>query len=89
MGISLSVFLIIYFVIAAIAFFIGLFNLYHIFRFGHYDAQSYFMTGIFITGMILIVFISGIYIIDIDWNSTIKLFSSGNSQPSSIPGSQF
>lgn len=91
MGIPLSIFLIIYLILAGIALLLTMVNLYHVLRFGHYDAQSYFMTGVFTAGLILIGFVSLIFISEIDWTQEITLFSSSNTtvNPTSTPGTQF
>lgn len=82
MGIPLSIFLIAYFLLAGLFLLYGLFSLYHIIRFAHLDAASYFMTGIFLAGIVLIAFISFTFIGTIDWSQTIELFTINQGAPS-------
>lgn len=81
MGIPLYFLLIAYLILAGIFLLYGLFSLYHIIRFAHLDAASYFMTGIFIAGIILIGFLSLTFIVEIDWTQTIQLFSLTTTSP--------
>lgn len=87
MEFSLSIFLIIYLILASLFALYALLSLYHIIRFSHFDESSYFMTGLFIAGIILISFVSFTYIIGIDWNQTIQLFDTGGLQL--IPATEF
>lgn len=52
-----------------------LLNLYHIFRFGKFDGPTIFMTGLFLAGFILILFVSYVYLAPIDWSAPIVFFS--------------
>ena len=88
MGIPLSLFLILYLIVSGIFLLYALFNLYHIFRYGHFDAASYFMTGFFIAGFILIVFVSFVFINQIDWQHSIQLLKF-NGSFNEIPTTQF
>ncbi len=81
MGIPLYIFLIFYLLLAGVFLLYGLFSLYHIIRFAHLDAASYFMTGIFIAGIVLIGFVSFTFIIGIDWTQSIELFSLTSNAP--------
>lgn len=83
---TLMIFLIIYLILAALFFVYALFSLYHIFRFGHFDAASYFMTGLFIGGYLLLLFVSFVFLSGIDWSSTLNVFNAGSTY---IPTSQF
>ena len=76
MGIPLYIFLIGYLIIAGVSMVYALLSLWHVFNFAHLDAASYFTTGLFIAGIILIGFISASFILPIDWGMTIELFSS-------------
>lgn len=76
MGIPLSFFLIIYAVMAGLGIIYALFNLYHIFRFGHFDKYSYFATGLFIAGFCLIVVVSATFFFQINWGNSLTLFGS-------------
>lgn len=87
MSIPLSLFLIIYLILVGLFLLYALFNLYHIVRFGHFDAASYFMTGLFIAGTLLILFISATYLFGIDFSQGIQLFN-GN-VTNTIPTTQF
>jgi len=86
MSIPLSFFLVIYLILVGLFLLYAVFNLYHIFRHGHFDTASYFMTGLFIAGTILILFISAVYLFGIDFSQGLELF---NINPSNIPTTQF
>ncbi len=73
---ALSILLWIYIAFAVGIFIYVLLNLYHIFRFGKFDAPTYFMTGLFLAGYIFILFVSYVYIREIDWQTPIEFFSS-------------
>jgi len=75
MGIPLYIFLIIYLIIAGVSMVYALLSLWHVFNFAHLDTASYFTTGIFIGGIVLIIFLSATFILPIDWNTTIELLS--------------
>lgn len=72
--ISLNFILIIFLVLIAALFVYALFNLYHIFRYGHLDAASYFVTGLFVAGFIFILFVSYSHLSQIDFNDTFNIF---------------
>jgi hypothetical protein len=68
-----SFLLILYLIAVAIVLIYALINLYHVFRYGRMDAPTYFMTGLFVAGFLVILFISSTAITQIDWSQTIDL----------------
>lgn len=88
---TLSALLIVYLIIIALAVVYALINLFHIFRHGHFDAKSYFVTGIFMAGFLLILGISASFLFTVDWAATIELnlFGSTTNQNLNNPGTQF
>jgi hypothetical protein len=87
MSIPLSIFLVIYGLAVAMMLIYALFNLYHILRFGHFDRASYFMTGLFIAGFLFILFVSYLYIRQVDFTDEIDLFEKSNFR--SAPNTEF
>lgn len=85
MGIPLLIFLIAYFLLAGVFLLYAFFSLFHIVRFAHLDAASYFMTGIFVGGLILLIFVSYLFISPVDWGASIPLFSTDSFNPISAP----
>lgn len=82
MAIPLYIFLIGYLILAGISSLYALLSLWHVFRFSHMDVATYFTTGIFVAGLILIGFVSASFILPIDWTSSVQLFSTTtNSSP--------
>lgn len=73
------VLLLIFLSLIATAVIYALINLYHIFRFGHFDRLSYFVTGIFMAGFILILFISSTFFFQINWSDSVRLFGQNDS----------
>jgi hypothetical protein len=80
MGFPLYIFLIIYLILAGVSMIYALLSLWHVFNFAHLDTASYFTTGIFVAGLILIGFISASFIFPIEWGTTIELFTTSQSQ---------
>jgi len=72
----LFLFLIVYCLLAGVSLLYGLLSLWHVFNFPHVDSITYFVSGLFIAGIILIVFVSLMLILQIDWSLTFELFSS-------------
>ena len=67
----------------------ALVNLYHIVRYGHLDKKSYFVTGTFATGMILILFISATFMFTVDWSTPFTILDGGSANLITPPSSQF
>ncbi|OGF30634.1 hypothetical protein A2533_00020 [Candidatus Falkowbacteria bacterium RIFOXYD2_FULL_35_9] len=74
MTIQLSLFLYIYLAFIAVFLFYTFFNLYHIIRFGFVSFWAYFLTFAYIGLSIIALFISYIYIAEIDWSATLTVF---------------
>jgi hypothetical protein len=87
MSIPLSFFLVIYLILAPLFLLYAVFNIWHVVRFGEFDSASYFMTGLFIAGLVLISFVSFTFISRVDWSQRIELFNLGTTQI--IPETQF
>lgn len=84
MGIPLYIFLIAYLLLAGLSMLYALLSLWHVFNFAHLDTASYFTTGIFIAGLILIGFISATFILPIEWGLVIPLFSNNPGASTSV-----
>jgi len=84
---TLGFFLILYAIAIALFFLYALFNLFHVLRFGHFDRTTYFVTGTFIAGFLFILFVSYVFIGQIDWTTPIHLL--GGNSVQSIPTTQF
>ena len=69
--ISLLVLLIPYGILVAIFLLFAIINLYHMFTFGFLNFESFFMTFLFIAGIILILFITYELAMAIDWTQTL------------------
>lgn len=76
-----SFFLLLYLVAVTVVFLYALVNLYHVFRYGRMDAVTYFMTGIFIAGFIVLLFISYTFITQIDWSQSVNLLGTFSPNP--------
>ncbi|MCX6744358.1 MAG: hypothetical protein NTX82_02430 [Candidatus Parcubacteria bacterium] len=69
--ISLYVLLIIYAIALAGFFIFAIFNLYHLFNYGFLSFTSFFVTFLFLAGVVLILFITYQFGSQIDWSQTI------------------
>jgi len=69
--ISLYLLLGTYAVLVVIFLIFAIINLYHLIAFGFISFESFFMTFIFIAGIILILFITYKLGIEIDWSKTV------------------
>lgn len=78
MHIQLSIFLIIYLVYIAVFLFFTFFNLYHILKYGFASFWSYIITFAYIGLTIVALFISFVYINQIDWSQTIEFLKSSS-----------
>lgn len=68
---TLSILLILFAIAVAGIFLYALLNLFHVVRFGHMDAATYFMTGAFIAGFVFILFVSYTFIRQVNWSMPI------------------
>ncbi len=68
--ISLSAILIPYGILVALFLLFALINFYHMFKYGFLNFESFFMTFLFIAGIILILFITYKLAMEIDWTQT-------------------
>lgn len=71
--ISLYTFLIVYGALVLIFLIFAIINLLHLFAFGFLNFESFFMTFIFLGGIILILFITYKLGLKIDWSQTLSL----------------
>lgn len=69
--ISLYVLLIIYAIALAGFLIFAIFNLYHLFNYGFLSFTSFFVTFLFLAGVVLILFITYQFGSQIDWSQTI------------------
>lgn len=70
---SLYILLIIYAIALIGIFVIAGFNLYHLFSYGFLSFSSFFVTFLFLAGVVLILFITYQYGAQIDWSQTIVI----------------
>lgn len=68
--------LIIYSLFLLLFFLFAFFDLYHMIKFGHWDYSGFFMTFIFIGGIVIILFLTWQYGSQIDWSQSFNLFES-------------
>jgi hypothetical protein len=73
--IELSLYLLLgtYAVLVVIFLIFAIINLYHLLAFGFISFESFFMTFIFIAGIVLILFITYKLGLEIDWSQSITL----------------
>jgi protein-S-isoprenylcysteine O-methyltransferase Ste14 len=74
---TLSIFLIAYYIFLAIFVLFALFAIYYLARFVPPSSIAFFTTYIFLAGAILIIFISWQSLQGVDWTQTIFIFSTG------------
>lgn len=72
---TLSVFLIAYFIFLVIFAIFSLFAIYHLAKFVPPSSIAFFTTYIFLAGVILIIFITWQKLQGVDWTQTIFTFS--------------
>ena len=87
---TLQTLFIVYAVIISLAIIYALINLFHVLRHGHLDAKSYFVTGIFVAGFLLILGISATYLFTIEWATPLTFDLFGSSPTNNFnTGTQF
>ncbi len=83
MIISLDVFLYIYYGFLFVWGLLFLAVTYHMLKFGLKNFLTFFITFIFIAVAVLLLYVSNIYIDQIDWSQTVTIFG-GSSKPNPI-----
>lgn len=75
MAIPLYIFLFIY--IGTVIFYLlaSFVTLYHIFRFGFWDSSTKFMVALHFTITSMIIVITGLVLIKVDWSEEVQLFN--------------
>ena len=86
---TLTVLIYVYLLFMALGLLFALVNLYHIVRHGHLDSKSYFVTGAFAAGMVLILFVSATFMFTVDWSAPFTLLGGGSTNLITPPSSQF
>lgn len=74
MEISLTFFLIIYFVLATIFVVFAFFNVYHAIRFGYANWTNIITLVVFLGVTSVLLFLSFAFIIKTDWNRSVVIF---------------
>ncbi len=74
MEFSLNIFLYLYLLIVLILAILTLFNLYHAWRFGGWEAVNFFMIFLYFAILATIIYFSYNFIQTIDWSTTFSLF---------------
>ncbi|HCC22602.1 TPA: hypothetical protein DF272_00260 [Candidatus Falkowbacteria bacterium] len=74
MQIQLSFFLFVYLIFIAVFLFYTFFNLYHILKFGFVSLWAYLITFAYIGATVVALFVSYLYIAEIDWSTSFELF---------------
>jgi len=72
---TLSIFLIAYYIFLAIFVLFALFAIYHLARFVPPSSIAFFTTYIFLAGAVLVIFLSWQALQGVDWTQTIFTFS--------------
>lgn len=73
---TISLFLIFFYVVLACFTLFSLFIVYHLFRYGFADFENYFMIIIYVLVAILIIFTTMTFVSDVDWSLPIFSVSS-------------
>ncbi|MBU1132500.1 hypothetical protein KKC32_04635 [Patescibacteria group bacterium] len=76
MSISISIFLILYLIYLLIFFIFSLFNVWHLQRFGFSGFWPYAITFGYIAATILVLAVTVIFLIPIDWSTPLPFFES-------------
>lgn len=73
--------------LAGVLVFFGMcfFQLYHLVRFGFFDAEGKFYTAFFVIFTVLIIGLTLVALINVDWFQTVSLFGNTGSQFDSSP----
>lgn len=71
MVITLSILLWIYLIIVAIFMLYSAFGFYHLFKFGMLDTRAFAMTAFFLGGVVVILFVTFIIGVDINWSNPL------------------
>lgn len=74
MIIELSIILIPYYIVLGIFGLFVIFNIYHMIKFGFLNFEGFFMTIIFIIGILVIAFISSQITAQINWSEPLLIF---------------
>jgi len=74
MTISLQFFLYIYYAFLAVYAIFVFFNIYHLLKFSFLTFKSILLTGVFVSGTIVLLFLSFAFINEIDWTQSFTIF---------------
>jgi hypothetical protein len=74
MVITLFIFLVVYFVLAGVTVLFFLASLFHLIRFGTLNFATVFVSFVFLCGIIILAYFSYNYLIQVNWQESIKIF---------------